>query len=171
MNAEREALPYRPCVGAVVFNHKGEVLVARRVDSGGDAWQLPQGGIDRGESLIEALRREMREEIGTDNFDIIAESHDWLVYDLPAELVGRAFKGRYRGQRQRWFAVRFLGRDSEIDVATTRHPEFDAWKWVSIEDVPGFAIHFKREVYGAIVDEFRPIALSIAQSSQSVSQK
>ena len=162
MSGAGNGLPYRPCVGAVVFNRHGDVLVARRRDTPGDAWQLPQGGIDRGEDAVEALKREMKEEIGTDNFEILAECPDWLTYDLPSDLVGRAFKGRYRGQKQRWFAVRFLGEDAEIDVASTSHPEFDAWKWVPIGDVTDLAVHFKRDVYAAVVRAFGPVAGSLA---------
>jgi len=117
---------------------------------------MPQGGIDKGEAPEDAALRELREEIGTDNAEIVAESRHWLHYDLPSHLLGKVWKGRYRGQKQRWFALRFMGQDSDIDVAT-EHPEFDAWRWVELEDVPALVIPFKRDTYRAVVSEFREL--------------
>ena len=152
-------LPYRPCVGLLLLNPAGKVFVGRRIDSAQEAdniWQMPQGGIDAGETPCEAALRELYEEIGTDKAEIVAESRHWLHYDLPPHLVGKVWKGRYRGQKQRWFALRFLGKDSDIDVATA-HPEFDAWQWVELDDVPGLVIPFKRDTYRAVVSEFREL--------------
>jgi len=150
-------LPYRACVGMLLLNPAGKVFVGRRIDTakeGDNIWQMPQGGIDKGETPEQAVLREMAEEIGTDKAEIVAESRHWLRYDLPPQLVGKVWKGRYRGQEQRWFALRFLGQDSDIDLATA-HPEFDAWRWVELEDVPALVIPFKRDTYRAVVEEFR----------------
>ena len=152
-------LPYRPCVGLLLLNPSDKVFVGRRIDSAQEAediWQMPQGGIDPGETPREAALRELHEEIGTDKAEIVAESRHWLHYDLPPYLVGKVWKGRYRGQKQRWFALRFLGEDSDIDVATA-HPEFDAWQWVELDDLPGLVIPFKRDTYRAVVSEFREL--------------
>ena len=139
------ALPYRACVGAALFNAAGRVFVGRRIDVGG--WQLPQGGVDEGEDLHSAVLRELGEEIGTSDATIIGEHPEWLTYDLPAELVGKAFKGRYRGQRQRWFALRYNGEDAGIQLDRHPHPEFDAWRWAALDEVPALAVPFKRPIY------------------------
>lgn len=151
-------LPYRPCVGMLLLNPAGKVFVGRRIDAkeADNVWQMPQGGIDDGETPQAAALRELREEIGTDKAEIVAESGRWLHYDLPPHLVGRIWDGCYRGQKQRWFALRFLGRDSDIDLAT-EHPEFDAWQWVPLEAVPELVIPFKRDTYRAVVSEFRAL--------------
>jgi len=153
-------LPYRLNVGAALFDRRGHVLVARRADlpqpleglSG--AWQLPQGGIDPGEDPRTAVLRELAEEIGTDHARIIGEHPDWLTYDLPESLVGRALGGKYRGQRQRWFALRFLGSDADIRLDRHTHPEFDAWRWAELADVPALAVPFKRAIYTILSESF-----------------
>ncbi len=145
-------MPYRLNVGAVVFGRTGLVLVARRV--GLESWQLPQGGIDAGEDPRLAIIRELREEIGTSNVEILGEHPDWLDYDLPVELIGKAFKGKYRGQRQKWFALRFLGEDSEVVLDADSHPEFDAWKWVALSELPALAVSFKRPIYEVLARDF-----------------
>jgi putative (di)nucleoside polyphosphate hydrolase len=157
------ALPYRPNVGAVLFNHQGLVLVARRADfpnaeapAGG--WQLPQGGIDEGEDPRTAVLRELAEEIGTDRAEVIGEHEAWLTYDLPPELLGVALHGRYRGQRQRWFALRFTGEDSDIRLDLDPHPEFDAWRWVELPALPELAVPFKRAIYEVLVTSFARFA-------------
>jgi putative (di)nucleoside polyphosphate hydrolase len=146
---------YRPGVGIMLINREGEVFVARRIDiPGGAAWQMPQGGIDPGESPREAALRELKEEIGTDKGEILAES-PWLKYDLPPEIAAReVWGGRYRGQQQKWFAMRFRGRDEDIDL-TTPHPEFDAWKWVKSQRLIELIVPFKRQLYREILVEFR----------------
>ncbi len=156
-------LPYRPNVGAVLFNSAGLILVARRADlpnaeapAGG--WQLPQGGIDEGEDPRQAVLRELAEEIGTDRAEVIGEHDAWLIYDLPAELVGVALKGRFRGQRQRWFALRFTGDDRDIRLDADPHPEFDAWRWVRLPELPGLAVPFKRAIYEVLVESFAQFA-------------
>jgi putative (di)nucleoside polyphosphate hydrolase len=157
------ALPYRPNVGAVLFNHAGLVLVARRTDlpnaeapAGG--WQLPQGGIDDGENPRQAVLRELAEEIGTNRAEVIGEHDAWLAYDLPPELVGVALQGRFSGQRQRWFALRFTGQDSDIRLDLDPHPEFDAWRWARLAELPGLAVPFKRPIYEILVTSFARFA-------------
>jgi putative (di)nucleoside polyphosphate hydrolase len=149
-------LPYRLNVGAVLFGADGRVLVARRAGLADAAWQLPQGGIDDGEEPRTAIFRELEEEIGTARADILAEHPDWLQYDLPPELIGKAFRGRYRGQRQKWFALRFRGGDAEIRLDAHLPPEFDAWKWVELSELPGLAVAFKRPIYERLVQDFAP---------------
>jgi putative (di)nucleoside polyphosphate hydrolase len=148
-------LPYRRAVGIMVLNPEGRVLVAQRIDMPSDAWQMPQGGIDRGETPIEAAKRELCEEIGTCNGEFLGESRDWYSYDLPAELAGKLWRGRFRGQTQKWFAFRFAGDDSEINLETET-PEFLAWKWVDAIEVPRLIVPFKRDIYTAILSEFAP---------------
>jgi putative (di)nucleoside polyphosphate hydrolase len=157
-------LPYRRNVGAVLFNAAGRVLVARRANfenAEGEAggWQLPQGGIDEDEDPAAAIFRELGEEIGTANAEILAEHPDWMTYDLPIELLGRAFKGRYRGQRQKWFALRFLGDDAEIRLDADPHPEFDAWRWADLGELPGLAVAFKRPIYETLARDFARFAI------------
>lgn len=151
------ALPYRPCVGIMLLNAQGQVFVGRRIDRSTEAWQMPQGGIDDGEEPAHAVFRELREEIGTDKAKILAETPDWLTYDLPAQLIGRVWDGRYRGQRQKWFALRFLGRDEDIDLNGS-HPEFESWRWIDIETLPDIIVPFKRTIYTVLVERFRHFA-------------
>ncbi len=157
-------LPYRPNVGAALFNRLGQVFVARRADlpnaegtPGG--WQLPQGGIDPDEDPRGAVLRELAEEIGTASATIIGEHPDWFTYDLPPHLVGQALGGAYRGQRQRWFALRFTGEDRDIRLDLDPHPEFDAWRWADLTELPGLAVPFKREIYQALAASFARFAV------------
>ena len=139
----------------MLFGADGRVLVARRAGLADAGWQLPQGGIDAGEDPRVAIFRELEEEIGTAHAEILAEHPDWLQYDLPPDLIGKAFRGRYRGQRQKWFALRFLGKDAEIRLDAHMHPEFDAWKWVELAELPGLAVAFKSTIYEAARTGFR----------------
>ena len=145
--------PYRPGVGIMLLNASSLVFVGQRIDNPADAWQMPQGGIDEGEEPLAAAWREMHEEIGTDKAELVAESRDWLHYDLPAELADRIWKGRYRGQRQKWFVFRFRGRDDDINIAT-RHPEFRSWKWAPMAALPDMIVPFKRKLYRDLTAEF-----------------
>ena len=150
-------LPYRPCVGIMLFNKDGKVFVGKRIDQTVEGWQMPQGGIDKGESPKQAALRELQEEVGTDKAEIIAVMEDWVTYDLPEHLIGVAFHGKFRGQKQKWFLMRFTGRDSDIDLATA-HPEFDAWRWGYLEETPDLVVPFKRQAYEAVVKAFRSFA-------------
>ena len=155
-----DSRPFRPCVGIVLLNARGQVFVGARNDISGDHWQMPQGGIDIGELPRDAAFREMEEEIGTRNAEVLAELPDWIYYRLPPELSRTAWKGRYQGQKQRWFAFKFLGKDLEINIQT-EHPEFKAWKWSEFEDLPSGTIEFKRAAYAEIRDGFREVVEGI----------
>jgi putative (di)nucleoside polyphosphate hydrolase len=157
MSLPESELPfYRPGVGIMLLNPKGNVFAGRRIDmpAGLAAWQMPQGGIDPGETPRQAALRELKEEVGTDKAEILAESAVWHHYDLPPEIAVRMWRGRYRGQRQKWFAMRFLGGDADIDPAT-EHPEFDAWEWVEPARLPDLIVPFKRQIYLDVLAEFR----------------
>lgn len=156
-------LPYRPNVGAVLFNAEGLILVARRADmpnaeGAAGGWQLPQGGVDPGEDLRAAVLRELEEEVGTAKAEILAEHPEWLNYDLPAELQGKALGGKYRGQTQKWFALRFTGTDADIRLDLDPHPEFDAWRWACLSELPAMAVAFKREIYRRLATDFAGFA-------------
>ncbi len=164
-DADSDTLPYRACVGIALFNRQNRVWIGRRLpkwegDGGEHLWQMPQGGIDKGETPAEAARRELREEVGTDKATIIAETSDWLTYDLPAEALGVALKGRFRGQKQMWFAMRFDGTDADIDIEDGHGEkvEFDAWRWEKLEQLPELVVPFKRGVYDQVVSAFAHIA-------------
>lgn len=150
-----DSLPYRPCVGVMLFERSGSVFVGRRIDTP-DAWQMPQGGIDDGESPEAAALRELEEEIGTSKASIEGATAGWLTYDLPDHLVGKVWGGRWRGQRQKWFACRFHGADRDIRL-DTRHPEFDAWRWAALDELTALIVPFKRAIYSAVVDELGPV--------------
>ena len=148
-------LPYRPCAGVVLINGDGLVFAGQRIDTP-DAWQMPQGGIDAGETFHEAALRELVEETGvsTDKVEILAETPDWVYYDLPPHLLGKAWKGRFCGQRQKWLLLRFTGQDGDVNIATD-HPEFDRWQWMRPDDLLDSIVPFKRQVYAEVLDIFR----------------
>lgn len=150
---------YRPAVGIMLLNRERHVFIGRRIDmpAGLAAWQMPQGGIDPGETPRQAALRELAEEVGTAKAEILGESSLWLHYDLPPEIAGGMWRGRYRGQRQKWFAMRFLGEDRDIDPGTTEHPEFDAWEWVAPALLPELIVPFKRQLYLDVLAEFRTL--------------
>lgn len=151
--------PYRDCVGCALFNKQGLVFAGRRVDDAGGHWQLPQGGIDKGETPREAALRELLEETGTDKAQVIGELDRWLSYDLPPAIADRVWKGRYRGQRQRWFAFRFTGNDSDFDL-DYHQAEFAAWRWLDLAALPRAAIAFKRDIYAEVATGFSRFAQS-----------
>jgi putative (di)nucleoside polyphosphate hydrolase len=164
-----EDLPYRPCVGQMVINAQGLVWVGRRADIPGDAegrgtwWQMPQGGVDPGEDPVAAARRELFEETAITSVEQLAEHSTWVTYDVPPELIGVAWGGRYRGQKQKWFAYRFIGTDSEINIVPSAglEREFIEWRWAKAEDLLDLIVPFKREVYRAVLAEFEPLARPI----------
>jgi len=166
MSKSTKELGYRPCVGISVFNHDGLVWLGCRADSKGEEegrgqwWQMPQGGIDEGEAPADAALRELIEETGMRTVRIIGETADWLRYDLPSELIGKAWGGRYRGQEQKWFAVRFLGDEDEINIVPPKghKREFTEWRWAPLDEVAGLIVPFKRDVYEQVVAAFTPYA-------------
>lgn len=153
--APYEQRPYRPCVGIFLLNNDGLVFAGRRIDSRAEAWQMPQGGIDAGESPLQACMREMREEIGTNTAKLVSQHDDWLYYDIPLPLADRLWQGRYKGQKQKWMALRFTGDDSDINIVT-EEPEFCEWKWLSPHDLVDLAVPFKRDVYQNVLAAFAP---------------
>jgi putative (di)nucleoside polyphosphate hydrolase len=156
--ADLARLPYRPGVGIMLLDGRGQVFVAQRIDMPSNAWQMPQGGIDEGETPESAAWREMQEETGTRAAVLLAESRTWYRYDLPAELVPRLWKGRYRGQEQKWFAFRFTGTDADIAIDGA-HAEFSAWKWAAMATLPDLIVPFKRQLYSELVSEFGHLAV------------
>lgn len=150
-------LPYRPCVGVVLIRPDGLVFTGQRIDSAAPAWQMPQGGIDEGEKPREAALRELWEETGVtaDLVEFVAKTPDWVTYDLPDDLMGKIWGGKFRGQRQKWFLFRFLGRDDQIRIATD-HPEFSTWRWIGADEMIASIVPFKRAVYEQVVAAFRP---------------
>ena len=157
VHLRHEDLPYRPCVGVMLLNHEGLVFVGKRIDQTVEGWQMPQGGIDGSETPQEAAFRELEEEIGTRNVKYLRELPEWLCYDLPSHLLGIGLRGRFRGQRQKWLAMRFLGSDSEINVKTAE-PEFAEWKWLAIEALPRLIVPFKRDTYMKVISAFQDLA-------------
>ena len=156
LQTEIENLPYRANVGVMVLNKSGDVFVAQRLEHYANAWQMPQGGIDPGEDPAEAALRELEEEtgIGSSKVVIVAEAQDWIPYELPADLIPKLWNGKYRGQKQKWFLMRFLGEDTDIDIET-EEPEFSAWKWIAPSALPDAIVPFKRDVYVAVLEAFQ----------------
>lgn len=153
-------LPYRPCVGIMLLNSSNKVWIGRRAmkrsvqqDEPG-SWQMPQGGIDKGEDPLPAALRELEEETGISDVEVIGQTEDWLTYDLPEHLIGKALKGKYCGQKQKWFAMRYLGSDSAIDLSKAEDDEFDDWRWEDAAELPGLIVEFKRPVYEQVVERF-----------------
>ncbi|WP_323034665.1 RNA pyrophosphohydrolase [Pararhodobacter sp.] len=158
MNSDAvKGLPYRPNVGVMLINDNRLIFAAQRFDSEVPAWQMPQGGIDEGEDPQKAALRELEEEIGVPPalVQVVAETPDWLTYDLPLEIVPRIWKGRYRGQKQKWYLLRYLGRDDQINLAQP-HPEFSEWRWIPSGEIVEKIVPFKRDIYRQVVAQFRP---------------
>jgi putative (di)nucleoside polyphosphate hydrolase len=144
----------------MLFNAEGKVFVGKRIDQTVESWQMPQGGIDKGESPRQAALRELKEETGTDKAEIVGEMEGWVSYDLPAHLVGIAFHGRFKGQRQKWFALRFTGTDRDIDL-TTGEPEFSDWQWLALDELQAVIVPFKRDTYRAVIAALRDHAKGV----------
>ena len=164
MTTKTPDLPYRKCVGIMIINSNNKIWMGHRPVINNDEfkpddkrWQMPQGGIDKGEAPIDAAKREMWEETGITSATMLAETDDWLNYDLPEDMIGQALKGKYRGQTQKWFAFRFEGNETEVNIANLPDGapvEFDEWQWVDIEEVSTRIVHFKRNVYLQVVAQF-----------------
>lgn len=166
---DRQSLPYRDCVGVAIFNQQGNVFIGRRMADTTSSdqseveapWQMPQGGIDKGEDPLRAALRELHEETNITSVSLLAEAPEWIYYDLPDEALGIALKGKFRGQRQRWFAFAFTGKDSEIDVDTPGggkfKAEFDAWRWERLSRTPALIVPFKKDAYDQVVAAFADI--------------
>lgn len=152
-SSDADDLIYRPGVGMMVVNDDGHIFVADRSDMSGSAWQMPQGGIDEGETPVAAALRELAEEVGTNRFELIAETYNWLTYDFPADIKKQTWKGRYRGQRQKWFLFSFTGTDDDIDL-NAHNCEFNNWKWIEPETVLELIVPFKRKLYEDVLDSF-----------------
>ena len=150
----KKALPLRIGVGAIVLNNKNKIFVGKRKDNPVNKWQMPQGGIDKNESFLTAMKRELNEETSIKNIQIIKELDEWFQYELPKNLVGIIWKGKFRGQKQKWFVVRFTGKESEINLKT-EHPEFIEWKWVEMNELPKIIVDFKKDVYEKLLVELK----------------
>jgi putative (di)nucleoside polyphosphate hydrolase len=143
---KQNELPLRLGVGIIVLNKENKVFVGKRRDNPTNKWQMPQGGVDHGENLVNAMKRELKEETSIRSIEILRELEGWTEYELPDYLLGKIWRGKYRGQKQKWFIVKFLGKDEEINLKTT-HPEFIEWQWLDIENLPSVIVHFKKKVY------------------------
>jgi|TARA_B100000768_G_C11264637_1_gene370451 putative (di)nucleoside polyphosphate hydrolase len=147
-------LPYRTGVGIVVLNSKNKVFVGKRKDNPFDKWQMPQGGVDLNEPLIVAMKRELEEETSIKNIEILKEFNQWLEYELPENLIGKIWKGKYKGQKQKWFIVKFTGEENEINI-NTKYPEFIEWKWIDMDLLPELIVNFKKHIYEDILTELK----------------
>ena len=151
---KHEELPLRTGVGIVVLNSENRVFVGKRKDNPFDKWQMPQGGVESDEPLLSAMKRELKEETSIVNIEVLKEFDQWLEYELPKNLIGKIWKGKYRGQKQKWFIVRFTGKEKEIDIST-KHPEFIEWKWVEMDLLPNLIVNFKKHVYRDVLVELK----------------
>ena len=149
---DKKELPLRIGVGIILLNRKNNIFVGKRIDHPVNSWQMPQGGVDKNEDLLQAAKRELKEETNIKTVAVIKELNEWLTYDLPENLLGKLWKGKYRGQKQKWFIMRFLGKNEEINVKT-KHPEFLDWKWIEPFELPKVAVHFKINVYKKLKEE------------------
>ena len=158
MKNEKE-LPLRIGVGIALLNHENKVFVGKRIDNPANSWQMPQGGVDKNENFLQAAKRELEEETSIKTVVVIKELNEWLTYDLPKNLLGKLWKGKYRGQKQKWFIMKFLGKNDEINIRTKK-PEFLDWKWIKTSDLPGVAVNFKVSIYKKLVEELTAFKLN-----------
>ena len=152
-------LPLRIGVGIILLNHKNDIFVGKRIDNPENSWQMPQGGVDKNENFLKAAKRELEEETSIKTIELIKELDGWLKYDFPKNLLGKLWNGKYRGQKQKWFVMKFLGKTDEINVKT-KNPEFLEWKWINSSKLPGIAVHFKAEVYYKLKEKLKSLNLS-----------
>ncbi len=155
----RNKLPLRIGVGIILLNDKNNVFVGKRIDNPKNSWQMPQGGVDENEDFLQAAKRELEEETGVKSVKLIKELDGWFKYDLPEYLLGKLWKGKYRGQKQKWFVMKFIGKSSEINVKT-KNPEFFEWKWIELSKLPNIAVHFKVDIYRKIKEELTSLRLN-----------
>ena len=155
----RKELPLRLGVGIALLNHENKVFVGKRIDNPVNSWQMPQGGIDKNEDFFQAAKRELEEETSVKTVEVIKELNEWLTYDLPKNLLGKLWKGKYRGQKQKWFVMKFLGKNDEINIRTKK-PEFLDWKWIHPSDLPGVAVNFKVNIYKKMAKELASTKLN-----------
>jgi len=158
MDNEQE-LPLRTGVGIILLNHENNIFVGKRIDNPKNSWQMPQGGVDQSENFLQAAKRELKEETGIKSVKLIKELDGWFKYDLPKYLLGKLWKGKYRGQKQKWFVMKFLGKHEEINVKT-KNPEFLDWKWIEVSKLPEVAVHFKVDIYKKIKEELASLSLN-----------
>ena len=153
---KKEELPLRTGVGIVLLNGKNKIFVGKRIDNPKKFWQMPQGGVDKNEELLQAAKRELKEETSIKSVELIKELDEWLEYNLPKNLLGKVWKGKYKGQKQKWFIMKFLGSDNEINIKT-RHPEFFEWKWIALDEITDVVVDFKLNVYKKIKEKVKTI--------------
>ena len=157
--SNNKELPLRIGVGIILLNHENNVFVGKRIDHPQNSWQMPQGGVDQNENFLQAAKRELEEETGIKSVKFIKELDGWFKYDLPKYLLGKLWKGKYRGQKQKWFVMKFLGKSDEINVKTTNAEFFD-WKWIELSKLPNIAVHFKVDIYKKIKEELTSLSLN-----------
>ena len=150
--SNNKQLPLRTGVGIILLNHENKVFVGKRIDNPKNFWQMPQGGVDQDENFLQAAKRELEEETGIKSVELVKELNGWLVYDLPENLLGKVLEGKYRGQKQKWFIMKFVGKDNEINVKT-KNPEFLDWKWIGVSELPSIAVSFKVNLYKKLKKE------------------
>ena len=155
----RNKFPLRIGVGVILLNDKNNVFVGKRIDNPKNSWQMPQGGVDENEDFLQAAKRELEEETGVKSVKLIKELDGWFKYDLPEYLLGKIWEGKYRGQKQKWFVMKFLGKSSEINVKT-KNPEFFEWKWIELSQLASIAVHFKVDIYRKIKEELTSLRLN-----------
>ena len=157
--SESKQLPLRICVGIILLNHENNIFVGKRIDSPKNSWQMPQGGVDQNENFLQAAKRELEEETGIKSIKLIKELNGWFKYDLPKYLLGKLWNGKYRGQKQKWFVMKFLGKSDEINVKT-KNPEFLNWKWIELSQLSNIAVHFKVDIYNKLKEELKILNLN-----------